>query len=129
MQALQPATFYQFRIRVWTNQLNQSSSWTDWVHFRTFLFDIHSYVMIHQDSLMWIGSNQITMNEVRKEFSVSNKSAILSAIVYISGLGYYELYVNGERIDPSRKLDPGWTVYEKRTLMISFDLSSSIHVA
>ena len=53
------------------------------------------------------------MNELRKEFIVPNTSPIKSAIVYISGIGYYELYLNGNKVDPSRKLDPGWTTYEK----------------
>ncbi len=125
---LQPATFYQFRLRIWTTQSNQASSWTDWIHFRTFIFNIHSYILSKNDSLMWIGSNQIIMNELRKEFLVFSDSPIQSAVVYISGLGYYELYVNGDKIDMSRKLDPGWTVYKKRTLMVSFDLSSTIKV-
>ena len=77
---------------------------------------------------MWIGSNRITMNELRKEFDVSNASQFQSAVVYISGLGCYGLYLNGANIGPSRNLDPGWTVYEKRTSMVSFDLSSSIKV-
>jgi alpha-L-rhamnosidase len=84
--------------------------------------------MSKNESLMWIGSNRINMNELRKEFHVSNSSPIQSAIVYISGLGYYEFYVNGNKIDKSRKLDPGWTVYEKRTLMVSFDIASTIKV-
>ncbi|CAF3217555.1 unnamed protein product [Rotaria socialis] len=123
---LQPASFYQFRLRVWTTQSNQASSWTRWICFRTAIFNIPSYIKSKNNSLMWIGSNQITMNELRKEFQVSNSSPIHSAIVYLSGLGYYELYVNGDKIDLSRKLDPGWTVYEKRTLMVSFDLLSTI---
>lgn len=125
---LQPATFYQFRLRLWTTQSKQSSSWTYWINFRTTIFDIDSYIKSKNDEVMWIGSNQITMNELRKEFQVSNSSSIESAIVYISGLGYYELYVNGDKIDISRKLDPGWTVYEKRTLMVSFDLTGTIKV-
>jgi alpha-L-rhamnosidase len=125
---LQSATFYRFRLRIWTTQSNRESSWTNWVYFRTSIFNIHSYIMSKSDSLMWIGSNQINMNELRKEFQVPNSSPIQSAIVYISGLGYYELYVNGNKIDMSRKLDPGWTLYQKRTLLVSFDLSMTIKV-
>lgn len=125
---LQPATFYRFRLRIWTTQSNRASSWTHWIHFRTSIFNIHSYIMSKSDSLMWIGSNRINMNELRKEFQVPNSSPVESAIVYISGLGYYELYVNGNKTDTSRKLDPGWTVYKKRTLLVSFDLSLTIKV-
>jgi alpha-L-rhamnosidase len=68
------------------------------------------------------------MNELRKEFTVPNTSPIKSGIVYISGIGYYELYFNGNKVDLSRKLDPGWTSYEKRTLIASFDLTPNITV-
>ena len=125
---LRSATLYEFRLRIWTTQSNEASAWTDWIHFRTFLFDIDAYITSNNDSLIWIGSNQINMNELRKEFQVPSSSPIRSAIAYISGLGYYELYVNGNKVDASRKLDPGWTVYEKRTLLVSFDLSSTIKV-
>jgi alpha-L-rhamnosidase len=68
------------------------------------------------------------MNELRKEFMVPNTSPIKSAIVYISGIGYYELYLNGNKVDPSRKLDPGWTSYEIRTLVVSYDVTANITV-
>ncbi|UJR07843.1 hypothetical protein I4U23_012126 [Adineta vaga] len=123
---LQSTTFYQFRLRIWSTQSNESSVWTEWISFRTFMFDIHAKITNKTTNLMWIGSKQIPRNEFRKEFHVSNSSPIQSAIVFICGLGYYELFVNGNKTDFSRKLDPGWTVYEKRTLLVSFDLSMII---
>jgi hypothetical protein len=68
------------------------------------------------------------MNELRKGFIVPNTSPIKSAIVYLCGLGYYQFYLNGKNVDPSRKLDPGWTTYEKRTLFVSFDITANITV-
>jgi alpha-L-rhamnosidase len=38
-----------------------------------------------------------------------------NATMYISGLGQYELSINGEKIGNSF-LAPGWTNYEKRVL-------------
>ena len=84
--------------------------------------------MQRNNDVNWIGSTQIYMNELRKEFNASSTSAIRTAIAFISGVGYYELYVNGQSVDPSRKLDPGWTTYEKRTLFVSYDLTSMIKV-
>ncbi len=84
--------------------------------------------MKNQDQVHWISSNEIYMNEIRKEFHITNESPIRTATALISGLGYYELYINGEKIDSSRKLDPGWTTYEKRTLFVSFDLTPNIKV-
>jgi hypothetical protein len=76
----------------------------------------------------WIGSIKIHMNELRKEFLVPDKGPIKSAIVYISGIGYYEFYLNGNKVDSSRKLDPGWTAFYKRTLLVSFDVTENITV-
>jgi alpha-L-rhamnosidase len=124
---LSPSTYYRFRVRVWTTYSRESSEWTDWIRFRTPIFNLDRY-LTDNTSAVWIGSTQINMNELRKEFTVPNTSPIVSAIVYITGIGYYELYVNGERVDPSRKLDPGWTDYKIRTLMVSFDLTTNITV-
>jgi alpha-L-rhamnosidase len=122
-----PETNYRFRLRIWTTISKQPSEWTDWIRFRTPIFNLHEYVMNNAD-VLWIGSTQIYMNELRKEFMVPNTSPIRSAVTYISGLGYYELYLNGNNVDPSRKLDPGWTTYEKRTFLASFDLTTNITV-
>jgi alpha-L-rhamnosidase len=124
---LSPSTYYRFRVRVWTTNSDTASEWTDWIRFRTPIFNLHQY-LTNNANAVWIGSTQINMNELRKEFTVPNTSPIVSAIVYLTGIGYYELYVNGERVDPSRKLDPGWTDYEIRTLMVSFDLTANITV-
>jgi alpha-L-rhamnosidase len=56
------------------------------------------------------------------------QSPIKSAIVYMTGLGYYEFYLNGNKTDPSRKLDPARTIYEKCTLLLSFDITANITV-
>ncbi|CAF1241697.1 unnamed protein product [Rotaria sp. Silwood1] len=122
---LLPSKYYRFRVRVWITNLEEPSEWTHWIQFRTPIFNLQEYIT-KNDNLLWIGSTKINMNELRKEFLIPNASPIKSAIAYISGLGYYEFYLNGNKVDPSRKLDPGWTTYEKRTLIVSFDLSTNI---
>ncbi|CAM2710602.1 unnamed protein product [Rotaria socialis] len=117
--------YYRFRVRVWITKLEESSEWTNWIRFRTPIFNLHEYI-IRNDNLLWIGSTKINMNELRKEFLVPSDSPLKSAIAYISGLGYYEFYLNGFKVDSSRKLDPGWTTYEKRTLLVSFDVSTNV---
>ena len=39
------------------------------------------------------------------------------ARLYVSGLGYYEASLNGERVG-DHVLDPGWTMYGKRVYYI-----------
>jgi alpha-L-rhamnosidase len=124
---LLPSTYYRFRVRVWATNTEEPSEWTEWIRFRTPIFNLHEY-MTKNDAPLWIGSTKINMNELRKEFMVPNASPIKSAIAYISGLGYYEFYLNGNKVDQSRKLDPGWTTYDRRTLVASFDLTTNITV-
>ena len=57
---------------------------------------------------------------LRKVFSV--KKTIASARAYVSGLGYYELYLNGHRVG-DHVLDPANTVHEKRTLYSVYDVT------
>ncbi|CAF2398731.1 unnamed protein product [Rotaria sp. Silwood2] len=123
---LKPSRHYQIRLRIWTTLSDQASSWTNWIRFRTSIFNLHEYIMQRNNEVYWIGSTQIYMNELRKEFNVSSDSPIRTATAFISGIGYYELYVNGQSVDVSRKLDPGWTTYEKRTLFVSYDLKPTI---
>ncbi len=124
---LLPSTYYRFRLRVWTTNSDEPSEWTEWIPFRTPLFNLHEHMTNNAD-LLWIGSKKINMNELRKEFNVPSTSPIHSAIVYICGLGYYQFYLNGNNVDPSRKLDPGWTTYQNRTLIVSFDVTTNITV-
>jgi alpha-L-rhamnosidase len=59
----------------------------------------------------------------RYDFNIDKK--IDRARLYISGLGYYEAYMNGERIG-DQVLDPGWTNYHKRVLYSTYDVTNLI---
>ncbi len=56
----------------------------------------------------------------RKEFSV--KKELKNATIDITGLGHYELYVNGKKVG-DRFLSPGWTAYRKHILYNTFDIT------
>jgi alpha-L-rhamnosidase len=56
----------------------------------------------------------------RKSFNVGK--SVKLARLYISGLGYYESYINGKRIGDA-VLDPGWTTYSKRVLYSTYDVT------
>jgi alpha-L-rhamnosidase len=59
----------------------------------------------------------------RKEFSLQKK--ITSARAYISGLGYYELLLNGKKVG-ERLLDPAFTRYDKRALYVVYDVTQNL---
>jgi alpha-L-rhamnosidase len=50
----------------------------------------------------------------------------VSATAYISGLGYYELYINGTRVG-DHKLDPAFTDYMRRVLYVTYDVSDLVN--
>lgn len=56
----------------------------------------------------------------RKIFKVKKK--VKKARLYISGLGYYEARINGNKVGDIF-LDPAWTNYSKRTFYSTFDVT------
>ncbi|MBN2047498.1 MAG: family 78 glycoside hydrolase catalytic domain, partial [Anaerolineaceae bacterium] len=61
--------------------------------------------------------------QLRKEILVS--PGLRQAIIYVSGLGAFELYLNGNRVS-DHVLEPGWTDYEKRCYYLSYDVSEML---
>jgi alpha-L-rhamnosidase len=59
----------------------------------------------------------------RREFTLSRP--VRRARAYVSGLGYYELSLNGRRVG-DHLLDPGWTSYERRVLYSTYDVTDSL---
>ncbi len=66
---------------------------------------------------------QDRMSLLRKEFTAAKK--IESARLYISGLGYYEAYLNGKKIG-DHVLDPGFTTFRKEVLYSVYDITSML---
>jgi len=60
---------------------------------------------------------------LRKDFKINKK--VKTAKAYISGIGYYELYINGKRIG-DQVLDPGWTDYRKTILYATHDITNEV---
>lgn len=60
---------------------------------------------------------------LRREFDLAGEVA--SARVHVSGLGYYELHLNGERVG-ERMLDPAMTDYERTILYSTYDVTDAL---
>jgi len=60
---------------------------------------------------------------LRREFTLDKK--IARGRIYVSGLGYYELRLNGRRVG-DQVLDPGWTTYSKRVLYSTYDVTQQL---
>ena len=59
----------------------------------------------------------------RKEFQIAKE--IENAAINICGLGHYELHVNGDKVG-DRFLAPGWSLYQKRSLYNTYDITELI---
>lgn len=59
----------------------------------------------------------------RKTFTVA--SPLRDCRVYVSAVGYYEMFINGKRVGNSH-LDPGFTAYDHRSLYATHDISGML---
>ena len=117
-----------WKVRVWDKD-NKISPWSQTAFWEMALGDSGEWTG------QWINDGKEIAKEdedfykddpvglFRKEFSTDRQ--IKRVRLYISGLGYYEAYLNGERIG-DYVLDPGWTSYEKRVLYSSYDVTGLI---
>ncbi|MCX6983355.1 MAG: alpha-L-rhamnosidase N-terminal domain-containing protein, partial [Lentisphaerae bacterium] len=71
------------------------------------------------DEAVWIGGN----NLLRTDFSLAMSAK--SATLRISGLGYFELYVNGRKIG-NQILAPVQTDYDHRIFYLTFEVASQL---
>ncbi|MDA2926396.1 family 78 glycoside hydrolase catalytic domain, partial [Acidobacteria bacterium AH-259-G07] len=80
----------------------------------------------------WIGAEKgISSPLLRKEFDLEKE--VKRATVYVSGLGYYELYLNGAKVG-DHVLDPATTYYNNdqpyplgsRVLYVTHDVTSQV---
>jgi len=144
-KTLQAATTYFWCVKTWNVQ-QQASAWSAPSSFTTGLFTNEDW-----SNAKWIGYEDLPDTSrivpgvhspdvkkklgpdkakartivplFRKTFS-ANKT-IINALAFISGLGHYELNINGQKVGNSF-LAPGWTSYDKRCLYNSYDISSLI---
>lgn len=139
---LKPSQKYYWKVRIWDNN-GKPSEWSRTAFFITGLFENTDWL-----GAEWIGFEEIPdslllvpgihrgtkMNDniavkrtvipyFRKEFSVDKK--IAEAFVFVSGLGHYELYINGKRTG-DRFLSPGWTDYDKTCYYNTYEVTEAL---
>ncbi|MBO9731502.1 MAG: family 78 glycoside hydrolase catalytic domain [Chitinophaga sp.] len=133
-QPLLPAKTYYWKVRVWDNK-GQTSAWSEPATWKMGLRDSpdwHHAAWIAFEELAGDNQQQRTANAksrnilplLRKAFSV--QKPLKQATMYISGLGQFELSLNGHKVG-DHFLDPGWTQYNKEALYVTFDLTKQIN--
>jgi hypothetical protein len=67
---------------------------------------------------------QYRLPVLERAFTLEN-GEVVKAWANICGMGQYELFLNGEKVG-KHFLDPGWTMYNKRLLYNTFDMTEMI---
>lgn len=137
---LQSAKKYFWKVQVWDNKGNLSSSsssayWqmgllhqTDWGNAKWIAYnEINDSAIIaphvHMSGKKAWGSRKDILPVLRKEFAVTKK--VKQATVFICGLGHFEVSINGKKIG-DHFLAPGWTNYSKHAQYVTFDVTKNI---
>ncbi len=113
-----------WRVRVWDKD-GEKSAWSKPAHFTMGLLDPSDW------SGEWVGAEIGESSEdaapavtLRREFDAPKQ--VKRAQAFICGLGYYELYINGQKVG-DHVLDPGFTNYDKRALYVAYDVTEHIN--
>ncbi|MFD2215716.1 alpha-L-rhamnosidase [Metabacillus endolithicus] len=114
---------YFYRVRVWDN-FERKSSWSPFSWWETALLDSSewkaSWIMPTPKEL---DTNSEPAFLLRKEFNV--KKEIIAARLYGTGVGLYELFLNGKRVGEDL-FSPGWTSYHKRLQYQTYDITPQL---
>ena len=109
---LESGKTYYWKVRYW-DQDGAPSPFSQIARFDTGLLPASDW------KAQWIRG----ANVFRKEFSLKAKP--VRARAYVTGLGYYELRLNGKKVD-DHLLDPGWTEFSKRILYATYDVTGEL---
>jgi len=127
-QPLKAFTKYYWRVKVYDKN-GIASAWSTPASFETAALQASDW------KAKWIGdgSKQFEKDEdfyqhdpmplFRKQINIRKK--IASARLYISGLGYSEVYINNKKISEDL-LNPGFTAYSKQVLYVTYDITASL---
>ncbi len=112
---LQSGKKYYWSVCVW-DQDEKQSSFSETAFFQTGLLSMSDW------EAQWISSTDTSLSAplFRKEFKVDKQ--IKAAYAYVTGVGIYELYLNGEKVGYN-VLDPGMTDFRKRILYSTYDIT------
>ena len=133
---------YFWRVRVWDDD-GKPSNWSKTGKFVTGLFakkdwnkarwigyeEIPDSLLLvpgvhgNGDNLGNVAKKRTIVPYFRKEFQVKKK--IVKAYVFVSGLGQYELFINGNKIG-DRFLSPGWSDYRKSCFYNTYEVTENL---
>jgi alpha-L-rhamnosidase len=142
-EKLNSARKYYWKVKIW-NQDGESSQWSEPAYFVTGLFDQSEW-----NNSKWIGYEELPDSlkltrglgggRANKLGNITKKRSIIpyfrksfqldkevdQALVFVCGLGQYELSINGSKTGDFF-LTPGWTQYTKQCFYNTFDVTNQL---
>ncbi len=113
-----------WQVRVWDNN-NRAAAWSEPAFWETGILQPElwsaSWITMENEKEM---EGSKPAHYYRKEFYINNK--ISSARVYVTSLGLFELYLNGQKVGDDL-FTPGWTSYNKRLQYQTYDVTEMLH--
>src|SRR5450759_1949674 len=115
---------YYWQVRAWDKK-GLPSDWSTMAYWQMGLLNPDDW------KAKWIGLDvnyvepgddhrRLPARLVRREFELTK--TIVNATVFLSGLGFSELYINGKKVD-NRIMDPTHSDYDKRTMYVAHDIT------
>ncbi|MGV3767397.1 MAG: family 78 glycoside hydrolase catalytic domain [Chitinophagaceae bacterium] len=130
---------YFWRVEVWSNKGDRAVSsiarwqmglfghgdWgkARWIGYDTLPAEKKIIPAEHGKGKVALNNRRNVLPLLRKTFTVNKK--LIRATAFVSGLGQFEMYVNGEKTG-DHFLDPGWTRYDKEALYVPFDVTEQL---
>ena len=116
-------TRYYWRVRVWGGDTSgRASPWSPIAFWETGLLQPADW------TARWIGPQPTSSDSLpspspllRRAFRVDDQ--VRSARLYVTSLGLYELYLNGQRVG-DQFFTPGWTSYRRRLQYQTYDVTA-----
>ncbi len=147
-EELQPLAAYRWRVRVW-DEKEHRSSWSEWSRFRMapdpdWMDAAWIGAVSYADARMpegrkfhggelkrpevraaWEAVDSLAWRSIllRKGFQAPKK--IAEATVYVTGLGHYELSINGRKVGDG-EFTPLWSDYHKTVYYSVFDVTDHL---
>jgi len=139
-KTLQPASKYYWKVMVWDNKGNVAESAPDrwvmglpakadwgnaqWIAYEELADSLKIAPHVHLNGKKAWGERNNVLPVMRKTFSLTKK--VRSAYVFVSGLGQFNLFVNGGNVYGNEILNPGWTNYEQQALYCTYDITERL---
>ncbi|KAK9424140.1 putative alpha-L-rhamnosidase [Seiridium unicorne] len=108
-----------------------NTEWSEWISAEAALFERKDWsgsfiTSSKRTALPEDGKRTEYFRPIRLRKSFELKSRTSQARLYVTALGVYVAYLNGERIGEEH-LAPGWTSYQHRLQYQTFDVSDLLH--